>query len=112
MTTVCEPSRAPTVDCLCTGVFWAVSTFTAHATPWVATLLELNPALIFDELMRDALLTSVQTCGGLPSHVWPVTAAWSPSGSPRRSTAAAGPPPATGHYRRYRRYRRLRPTAA
>jgi teichoic acid transport system permease protein len=57
------------------GVFWAVSTFTAKAPHWAAILLNLNPALIFNDLMRYALMTSVPA-SILPSHVWLITAGW------------------------------------
>ncbi|QMU76196.1 ABC transporter permease [Streptacidiphilus sp. PB12-B1b] len=57
------------------GVFWAVSSFTADAPRWVATVLNLNPALIFNDLMRYALMESV-TASLLPSHVWVIAAGW------------------------------------
>jgi teichoic acid transport system permease protein len=57
------------------GVFWAVSTFTAKAPHWAAILLNLNPALIFNDLMRYALMTSVPA-SILPAHVWLITAGW------------------------------------
>jgi teichoic acid transport system permease protein len=58
------------------GVFWSVSSFTTHAPDWVSTVLNLNPALIFNDLMRYALMMSVPA-SLLPSHVWPVAVAWS-----------------------------------
>jgi len=58
------------------GVFWSVNSFTANAPGWVTTVLNLNPALIFNDLMRYALMMSV-SASLLPSHVWPVAIAWS-----------------------------------
>jgi len=58
------------------GVFWSVSSFTAHAPGWVATVLNLNPALIFNDLMRYALMESVTT-DLLPRHVWLAIVVWS-----------------------------------
>ena len=57
------------------GVFWAVSTFTAKAPHWAAVLLNLNPALIFNDLVRYALMTTVPA-SILPPHVWLITAGW------------------------------------
>ena len=58
------------------GVFWSVSSFTTHAPGWVSTLLNLNPALIFNDLMRYALMRSVSV-DLLPHHVWFVIVLWS-----------------------------------
>ena len=58
------------------GVFWSVSSFTTHAPGWVTTVLNLNPALIFNDLMRYALMMSV-SASLLPQHVWPVAVCWS-----------------------------------
>ena len=57
------------------GVFWAVSTFTAKAPHWAAVLLNMNPALIFNDEMRYALMTTVPE-SILPAHVWLITLAW------------------------------------
>ncbi|MEZ0095661.1 teichoic acid transport system permease protein [Streptacidiphilus sp. EB129] len=57
------------------GVFWSVSTFSAKAPHWVGILLQLNPALIFNDLMRFSLMTSVHA-SALPQHVWLITAFW------------------------------------
>ncbi|WP_370088115.1 ABC transporter permease [Streptacidiphilus sp. MAP12-16] len=57
------------------GVFWSVNTFTHKAPHWVALILENNPALIFNDLMRYSLMTSVPA-SSLPHHVWLVTLAW------------------------------------
>ncbi|QMU68919.1 ABC transporter permease [Streptacidiphilus sp. P02-A3a] len=58
------------------GVFWSVSSFTSDAPGWVSAVLNLNPALIFNDLMRYALMMSVPA-SLLPSHVWPVAIGWS-----------------------------------
>ncbi|MEY9842649.1 ABC transporter permease [Streptacidiphilus sp. EB103A] len=58
------------------GVFWSVTTFTRHAPHWVAVILNANPALIFNNLMRYALMDSV-SASSLPAHVWLSTVAWS-----------------------------------
>ena len=77
------------------GVFWAVSTFTAKAPHWAAVMLNMNPALIFNDLMRYAMMTTVPA-SILPAHVWLITLGWAllfglggyvSSGCPRRSTA-------------------------
>ncbi|MEY9840132.1 teichoic acid transport system permease protein [Streptacidiphilus sp. EB103A] len=57
------------------GVFWSVSTFTHKAPHWVAVILDNNPALIFNDLMRYALMDSVSS-SSLPHHVWIITLAW------------------------------------
>ncbi|MEY9968214.1 teichoic acid transport system permease protein [Streptacidiphilus sp. MAP12-16] len=57
------------------GVFWSVNTFTHKAPHWVAVILENNPALIFNNLMRYALMASVPA-SSLPRHVWLLTLAW------------------------------------
>jgi teichoic acid transport system permease protein len=58
------------------GVFWSVTTFTAHAPGWIAAILNANPALIFNNLMRYALMDSVSSTS-LPHHVWLSSLAWS-----------------------------------
>ena len=57
------------------GVFWAVTTFTAKAPHWAAVMLNMNPALIFNDLMRYAMMTSVPA-SSLPHHVWLIIAGW------------------------------------
>ncbi|MEU6175315.1 ABC transporter permease [Streptantibioticus parmotrematis] len=57
------------------GVFYNLSVFTAHAPHWVARILNCNPALIYIELMRHALIDTV-TSASLPPHVWPLAAFW------------------------------------
>jgi teichoic acid transport system permease protein len=57
------------------GIFWSVSTVTAHVPHWISTALNLNPALIFNNLMRYALMDSV-AASALPHHVWLAVTAW------------------------------------
>ncbi len=57
------------------GVFYKLSVFTDHAPHWVATVLNANPALIYIELVRHALIDTV-TSASLPHHVWPMALGW------------------------------------
>ncbi|MHA6758695.1 ABC transporter permease [Streptacidiphilus sp. PAMC 29251] len=58
------------------GIFWSVSNITSGHASWVATLLNLNPALLFNELMRYALMDSV-SADSIPHHSWPAVLGWS-----------------------------------
>ena len=58
------------------GVFWSVSTIAAGHASWVADVLNLNPALLFNSLMRYALMDTVPA-STVPHHAWLVVAAWS-----------------------------------
>lgn len=57
------------------GVFYHADTFTAHAPAAVATVLRLNPMLIYLDLTRDALISS-DSGSGLPPYAWAVAALW------------------------------------
>jgi teichoic acid transport system permease protein len=57
------------------GVFWSVGTLAGGKPGWVTTLLNLNPALIFNNLMRYALMASVPA-SAVPRHSWLVVVAW------------------------------------
>ncbi len=57
------------------GVFWSVQTLSAHIPKPVQTLLYLNPALIFNELMRYALMDTVHA-SSLGPHVWLSALLW------------------------------------
>jgi teichoic acid transport system permease protein len=57
------------------GVFWSVQTLSAHIPKPVQTLLYLNPALIFNELMRFALMDTVHA-SSLSPHVWAWALCW------------------------------------
>jgi teichoic acid transport system permease protein len=57
------------------GVFYNLKVFTAHAPHWAAVLLDVNPALVYIDLMRYALLDSVPA-DSLPPQVWPLALGW------------------------------------
>ncbi|MFC6886281.1 MULTISPECIES: ABC transporter permease [Actinomadura] len=57
------------------GVFYDLRGLTEHAPGWAAALLNANPALLFIDLMRYALMDSVPR-SGLPAHAWPLVLAW------------------------------------
>jgi teichoic acid transport system permease protein len=57
------------------GVFWSVQSLSPHIPKAVQTLLYLNPALIFNELMRYALMDSVHA-SSLSAHIWATALAW------------------------------------
>jgi teichoic acid transport system permease protein len=57
------------------GVMWSISQLAADAPHIVKVLLHLNPAAIYIDLMRFALIDSF-TAEQLPSHVWGIAAAW------------------------------------
>jgi teichoic acid transport system permease protein len=57
------------------GVFYSISKVVTRLPHWVGLLLDLNPAAIFIDLMRFALIDSF-TSAQLPSHVWIAAAAW------------------------------------
>ncbi|MFZ3470707.1 ABC transporter permease [Streptomyces sp. 4.24] len=60
------------------GVMWSIDSMlkTDHLPHWVSTALQLNPAAVFIDLMRFALIDSFQA-GRLPHHVWLVALGWS-----------------------------------
>lgn len=57
------------------GVFYNLSVFTQSAPHAIAVLLNANPALIYIDLVRYALIDSVRA-DGLPPHVWPLAVGW------------------------------------
>ena len=57
------------------GVFWSVQSLSAHIPSSIQTLLYLNPALIFNELMRYALMASVPA-SSLSPHIWATALGW------------------------------------
>ncbi|WP_405742387.1 ABC transporter permease [Streptomyces sp. NBC_01525] len=57
------------------GVFYNLSVFTQHAPSLVAAALNANPALIYIDLMRYALIDTVRA-SALPAHVWPMALGW------------------------------------
>ena len=58
------------------GVFWSVNSLAKGHPSWVPTLLNLNPALLFNDLMRFALMDSVPA-STVPRHSWLIATAWS-----------------------------------
>ena len=59
------------------GVFYKVSTFTAHAPPLVATALKANPILVYIELMRFALIGQREQLASPPARLWVMAVIWS-----------------------------------
>ncbi|WP_032916197.1 ABC transporter permease [Streptomyces sp. NRRL B-11253] len=57
------------------GVFYNLSTFTSSAPHIVSVALNCNPALIYIDLMRYALIDTVRG-QDLPPHVWPLALGW------------------------------------
>ncbi|MEU6339469.1 ABC transporter permease [Streptomyces sp. NPDC046977] len=57
------------------GVMYSISHVAAHAPYVVRLLLGLNPAAVYIDLMRFALIDSF-TGDQLPPHVWPVALGW------------------------------------
>ncbi|MGW4385282.1 ABC transporter permease [Streptomyces sp. NPDC004685] len=57
------------------GVMFSIPIMLADKPPWVADLLQWNPAAIYMDLMRFALIDGYGS-GNLPPHVWAVAAGW------------------------------------
>ncbi|WP_431961861.1 ABC transporter permease [Actinacidiphila sp. bgisy160] len=57
------------------GVMYSISHFAAHAPQAAKILLGLNPAAVYIDLMRFALIDSF-TSEQLPPHVWAVALGW------------------------------------
>jgi teichoic acid transport system permease protein len=57
------------------GVMWSISRLAGTAPYAVKILLEVNPAAVFIDLMRYALIDSY-TSEQLPPHVWAVAVGW------------------------------------
>ncbi|MFG2225560.1 ABC transporter permease [Streptomyces sp. NPDC048644] len=57
------------------GVFYNLSVFTQSAPQAIAVALNANPALIYIDLMRYALIDTVHA-KSLPPHVWPLALGW------------------------------------
>ncbi|PWU44318.1 ABC transporter [Micromonospora globispora] len=59
------------------GVLYPVALFRQHLPPWAATILEGNPALVYIELARHALLESNrQNLVSPPTQLWLLGIAW------------------------------------
>jgi teichoic acid transport system permease protein len=54
------------------GVFYSIPVFVAHAPEWVKLALYVNPAAVYIDLVRTALLAEHRP---LP-HAWPLAVAW------------------------------------
>ncbi|MFJ6796420.1 ABC transporter permease [Streptomyces sp. NPDC091268] len=59
------------------GVMWSIDSMLAtdHLPHWVLLLLETNPAAVYIDLMRFALIDGFQA-HSLPHHVWPIAIGW------------------------------------
>ena len=57
------------------GVMYSIANLTAHAPHFVRILLDINPAAVYIDLMRFALIDSV-TSAQLPPHVWASAVGW------------------------------------
>ncbi|MFB6524573.1 ABC transporter permease [Streptomyces sp. NPDC056401] len=59
------------------GVMWSIDQMlrTDHLPHWVSTALKLNPAAVFIDLMRFALIDTY-TASQLPPHVWLIALGW------------------------------------
>ncbi|MFD3455291.1 ABC transporter permease [Streptomyces sp. NPDC058691] len=57
------------------GVMYSITHFTAHAPAPVQLALQLNPAAVYIDLVRFALIDSF-TAEQLPPHVWAVALGW------------------------------------
>jgi teichoic acid transport system permease protein len=59
------------------GVMWSIDKLTSndHLPHYVTVALQLNPAAVYIDLMRFALIDSFHS-GQLPHHVWPTAIAW------------------------------------
>lgn len=58
------------------GVFYKVTTFTAHAPAIVASALKGNPILVYIELMRFALIGQKDQLASPVNHLWWAAAMW------------------------------------
>ncbi|MGW0392815.1 ABC transporter permease [Streptomyces sp. NPDC003042] len=59
------------------GVMWSIDSLlrTDHLPQWVSLALKANPAAVYIDLMRFALIDSF-TAQSLPAHVWPIAIGW------------------------------------
>ncbi|MFF4328741.1 ABC transporter permease [Streptomyces sp. NPDC048387] len=59
------------------GVMWSIDSMlrSDHLPHWVMLLLKLNPAAVYIDLMRFALIDSFKA-SQLPHHVWPIAIGW------------------------------------
>ncbi|UQX01398.1 ABC transporter permease [Streptomyces sp. RerS4] len=59
------------------GVMWSIDSIlsTDHLPHWVSLLLKTNPAAVYIDLMRFALIDGFEA-SALPHHVWPIAIGW------------------------------------
>ncbi|MFG2984819.1 ABC transporter permease [Streptomyces sp. NPDC048258] len=59
------------------GVMWSIDSMlkSDHLPHWVSMMLKLNPAAVYIDLMRFALIDSFEA-HSLPHHVWPIAIGW------------------------------------
>ncbi|MEV8533551.1 ABC transporter permease [Streptomyces sp. NPDC051211] len=59
------------------GVMWSIDRMLGndHLPAWVSMVLKTNPAAVYIDLMRFALIDSFGA-HNLPPHVWPIAAGW------------------------------------
>ncbi|MEV6575136.1 ABC transporter permease [Streptomyces sp. NPDC051577] len=59
------------------GVMWSIDQVLGQdrLPHWVETALKLNPAAVYIDLMRFALIDGFEA-GSLPHHVWPIAVGW------------------------------------
>ncbi|MGW0362371.1 ABC transporter permease [Streptomyces sp. NPDC002990] len=59
------------------GVMWSIDQMlkTDHLPHWMLLVLKTNPAAVYIDLMRFALIDSFQAAS-LPHHVWPIAIGW------------------------------------
>ncbi|WP_326590183.1 ABC transporter permease [Streptomyces sp. NBC_01294] len=59
------------------GVMWSIDQMlkTDHLPHWVLLMLKANPAAVYIDLMRFALIDSFDA-HSLPHHVWPIAIGW------------------------------------
>ncbi|MCF2526839.1 ABC transporter permease [Yinghuangia soli] len=55
------------------GVFYSIAHFAKDAPDWVRWILEANPAAVYIELARDAL---VESHAHVPMHTWALAVGW------------------------------------
>ncbi|WP_369231461.1 ABC transporter permease [Streptomyces sp. R21] len=57
------------------GVMFSISHMLEGRPPWIARILEVNPAAVYMDLMRFALIDGYGS-GNLPPHVWLIALFW------------------------------------
>ncbi|MHA5051442.1 ABC transporter permease [Streptomyces sp. SD15] len=57
------------------GVMFSIKTMLADRPEWIANVLQLNPAAVYMDLMRFALIDGYDS-SNLPPHVWAIALFW------------------------------------